>query len=172
MSPRIAMSLRILLAAALVASIGVLHYRLDAAQTARASAAEREFEAVTSRVHAGAEPSKADEPLSEIRVTIPDASAVSDLLSDISRTLADLGATEREMTTGETRDADGVRQVPVNVTFKGSFRSMHALLTHLRGYGYVVRVTRVTVTRETQGADALAIGVRMVMYVRAGKEAA
>lgn len=154
---------------------GVVHYAALTSGWNRLAALDRERQALNAL--ADDEPSLSDE-VAELKrqvaaeaAALPEDAAIGRLLSAIGADLRELGVRERSLTMGTAATLGDLEQLPLNLSFRGSFESVYQMLDRLHGYDRVVRLERVAIAREPRASgDALSVTARLVTFARGDQE--
>lgn len=88
----------------------------------------------------------------ERMVPIPETSDVAGLMTRLSAVLNKLGLTQREITTGAETTIDDTAALPMSVTLRGDFTSIHRAIAEIERLPRLVRVERVRMAYESRGA--------------------
>lgn len=78
---------------------------------------------------------------------IPAESDVAGLMRDLTRTLVDLGITEREITTGSAVESEESFSLPLSVTMRGRFPRVMEAVRWIENLPRLVRVRRIKIER-------------------------
>jgi Tfp pilus assembly protein PilO len=82
---------------------------------------------------------------------IPDDRDVAGLVRDLSEMLDDLRLTEREITTGASKDLDEATSMPMSVMLRGPFPAIAEAVERIESLERLVRVQRLRVTAGRSG---------------------
>lgn len=132
---------------------------------------KRTLEAAASRTVIARQVADLREQARATEAVLPAEVQIGRLLSGIGRDLAQLSVSDRSLTMAEPIMLGEIQQVPLNLSFKGSFGSVFDLLDRLPRYEQAIRVQRLTISRDVRGGDqSLSVSARLVTFAEGGGE--
>ncbi len=96
---------------------------------------------------------------------------VGSLMRALSADLNDLELSNRSLTSGNTRQEGTVKQIPLSLSFKGSFADTFELLRRVQDYDRLIRIEQLSINREGRSlSDEVMVSAKLVTFARGDKE--
>ncbi len=96
---------------------------------------------------------------------------VGSLMRTLSADLHDLELSNRSLTSGNTRQEGVLKQIPLSLSFKGSYADTFELMSRLQDYDRLVRVEQLTINREGRSlSDEVMVSAKLLTFARRDKE--
>lgn len=102
---------------------------------------------------------------------LPPLAQVTQVLETLSQDLTALGVSELAAITGPTQQVGTIQQIPLGVTFRGSFASVFEILRKTQDYPRLIRMERLVIRRDPASPlDALQVTLRFDAFAHYPQE--
>jgi len=153
-------------------SAAFLHWKLISSQSATLAAIQMEVAQAQQKIAADTvhiQLESLQSQLADMNTIVPVSHEVAPVLEKLARDLQSLGVSERSLTTAPAIKQGSITQLPLNVTFRGSFASVFQWLERVNQYDRLVRVERLILRKDTSAADpsaSLSVTARLDTFGR------
>jgi len=98
---------------------------------------------------------------------IPAQSTTAELLTALKRDFAGLGVASPEWGIGSAQPSGSQIEIPIDLTFEGSFPSTHEFLRLIGAYERIIRIEKlVCMTQPDSPADQLSVAIRLCVLAQ------